>query len=722
MSDHQAILCDIRIKAKMNKKKPRTIFLYDKMNKVSLKQQLRENYNVFKDSSAPRTVEDNWNNFKNILHQVMTDTIPRKNLTGRTDVPWMTYKIKRRLRRKQRLYNKARRTNNETDWKKFKEARKEVKTCLENSHNEYVMSLLEPTIDQRNTSMTKKFWRYVKNQKRDNCGISPLTSNGQVHEDSKGKAEVLNCQFQSVFTEEDTTQMPKLPDTDRLPSIEELQISAKGVQKLLESIDPKKASGPDEVPCRVMKEAAEEIAPFLRDIYHQSLQQGTVPEDWRSANISCIYKKGDRTRPENYRPVSLTSVPCKIFEHIIFHHIMKHLDQHKFLVDYQHGFRRQRSCETQLVVTVEELARSLDNKTQTDMLILDFSKAFDTVAHQRLLLKLEHYGIRGQLLEWIRSWLTTRRQKVVVDGERSSEVPVKSGVPQGTVLGPLMFLLFVNDIGRNISSKLRLFADDTLLYREIKNKEDTSKLQQDLNTLEKWSKTWQMRFNPKKCVVQRIYKTRQPVIKDYQLMGHTLEAASHSTYLGVELARDLSWNEHINRITTKANRSLGFIRRNLNKCPEKVKEQAYIALVRPHLEYACCAWDPYLKKHVEQLDMIQRRSARFVKNNYRREEGTVTSLLEHLKWKTLQQRREQFRLLLMFKMVKNLIGISIPHYVSGANKGTRGYHELRFRQLSTNTDMYKYSFLPRTICQWNLLPPSTLECATIDAFRQKLNA
>ena len=240
--------------------------------------------------------------------------------------------------------------------------------------------------------------------------------------------------------------------------------------------------------------------------------------------------------------------------------------------------------------------------------------------------------------------------------------------------------------------------------------------------MEKWSKTWQMRFNPKKCVVQRIYRTKRPVIEHYHLMGHTLEAASHSTYLGVEISADLNWSGHINRISTKANRSLGFIRRNLNKCPEKVKEQAYTALVRPHLEYACCAWDPHLQKDVDKLEMVQRRSARFVKNNYRREEGTVTSILEDLKWKSLQHRREQFRLLLMHKMVYNLIGISIPHYVSKPKEGTRGYHELHFRQLHTNTNMYKYSFLPRTICKWNLLPVSTIECVTIDAFKQKLNA
>ena len=176
---------------------------------------------------------------------------------------------------------------------------------------------------------------------------------------------------------------------------------------------------------------------------------------------------------------------------------MAHLDKHKFLVDYQHGFRRQRSCETQLISTLEEITRSIDQKCQVDILILDFSKAFDTVAHRRLLQKLDHYGIRGSMLQWLASWLTNRKQQVVVDGEFSSEVKVTSGVPQGTVLGPLMFLIYVNNIGKGISSRIRLFADDALLYREIKEQKDADTLQEDLKKLETWSTTWQMSFHPR---------------------------------------------------------------------------------------------------------------------------------------------------------------------------------------------------------------------------------
>ena len=223
--------------------------------------------------------------------------------------------------------------------------------------------------------------------------------------------------------------------------------------------------------CWVLKEAAEEIAPFLQFIFNQSLTTGQVPGDWKCANVAPELKKGSKKEACNYRPVSLTSVPCKILEHIIFHHIMGHLDAHHVLVNYQHGFRRGHSCESQLITTVEHLARNLDHGKQTDVLLLDFSKAFDTVPHKRLLKKLDHYGIHRQLIKWIESWLCRRTRTVVVNGSQTSPVSATSGVPQGTVLGPLMFLLYINDIGLQITSELGLFADDSILYGVVSSAE-----------------------------------------------------------------------------------------------------------------------------------------------------------------------------------------------------------------------------------------------------------
>ncbi|PFX15469.1 putative RNA-directed DNA polymerase from transposon X-element [Stylophora pistillata] len=388
------------------------------------------------------------------------------------------------------------------------------------------------------------------------------------------------------------------------PDIPSSVFDVSGIIKLLANINSNKANGPDLIQCWVLKEAAAEITPFLQFLYTQSVATGQLPADWQKANITPVSEKGDKHQPANYRPISLTAMPCKILEHIIFHDIMAHLDSMNILIKSQHGFRRKLSCETQLVTTIEEIGRALDNGNQSDLIIMDFSKAFDTVPHQRLISKLDYYGIRGNLKSWITTWLTCGEQSVVIDGLSSPAVHASSGVPQGTVLGPLMLLLYINDIGDNCNSAIRLFADDTILYSIIESTLDAGQLQLDLSTIEQWAKKWLMQFNPNKCFVMRVTRKSHPIIFDYKLMGHTLESASHYPYLEVELSSSLDWSHHIDMKTNKANRTLGFLKRNLGKCPESIKELSYKSLVRPHLEYARTVWDPWKDKHINQIEAV----------------------------------------------------------------------------------------------------------------------
>ena len=258
----------------------------------------------------------------------------------------------------------------------------------------------------------------------------------------------------------------------------------------------------------------------------------------------------------------------------------KHLEQHDILTRLQHGFRSRRSCETQLLVTLFDLLSLRDTKVQVDVLVLDFSKAFDTVPHDRLLGKLEHYGISGPILNWINVFLKTREQWVQVGGAFSSPTSVDSGVPQGTVLGPLLFLLHINDLPQVVSSQVRLFADDCLLYRVIRCREDQLALQRDLTTLSKWGDTWGMKFNAAKCNIMRISRSQTPHTQFYSLNNQVLTEVDQAKYLGVTLSNELSWSPHISNTVSKAHSSLGFLRCNLRGCPEKLKETTYISLVR----------------------------------------------------------------------------------------------------------------------------------------------
>ena len=386
--------------------------------------------------------------------------------SSKNSSPWITRTVKRQLNRKARLYKKAKKSNN---WTEYRKCQKETKRILRKAEWTHINNIIDEGL-QRNNS--KPFWNYIKSKKEDNIGIAPLREHGHLVSDCKGKAEILIQQFKSVFTKDDNTQQVPQLSNHVDTSIPPLHIAEEGVLKLLRNINVRKATGPDQLSNRAIEACATEATPAITAIFQRSVDTGELPKDWRGANIAPVYKKGDRHTAENYHPVSLTCVLSKLLEHIICHHMLDHLDRHKVLTSLNHGFRSGYSCETQLVVTAHDLLGYYDKNKQVDTMILDFSKAFDTVPHKRLLLKLENYGIRGPILNWISNYLTQREMCVVVEGESSRHVAVGSGISQGTVLGPLLFLCHINDLPERVKSHIRLFADDCLLYRAINSVKD----------------------------------------------------------------------------------------------------------------------------------------------------------------------------------------------------------------------------------------------------------
>ena len=496
----------------------------------------------------------------------------------------------------------------------------------------------------------------------------------------------------------------------------DITISVAGIDKLLKNLQPNKAAGPDDLRPTVLKELHHEISPILQVIFQVSLNSGILPNDWTKARVSPIFKKGDKAAASNYRPISLTCICCKLMEHIMTSNLVKHLNEHNILFDLQHGFREKRSCETQLVMLVEDLARSLQEGKQTDLVLLDFSKAFDKVNHEKLLYKLYQYGVKGNILGWVRGFLCHRTQTVVVDGDESSEVPVTSGVPQGSVLGPILFLVYINDLPNHVTSKVRLFADDTALYLSLNKQTDSITLQKDLDNLQVWEHLWDMEFNPSKCQVIQITRARKPLQTNYKLHGQTLEITPHAKYLGITITNKLDWTSHIDNITNKANRSLGFIRRNIKTKHQKTRQVAYNTLVRPQVEYASCAWDPYSKLHINKLEMVQRRAARWCCNDFS-PYSSVSDMVEKLGWQSLQQRRATSRVIMFYKIVYQLVAVEMPPYYSHPTRTSARHHSLYFSQISTTKDYYKFSFFPRTIVLWNTLPDSIVTIKDLGSFK-----
>ena len=734
ISDHDAVVTDLTTKPQVNHQKPRLCRKFGKADWEKMRTDMEEAAHTLEDQDKEGAdVNTLWSTFKSLLNKSIDQHIPSFKLKSKNSLPWLTPQLKKLLKRKQRLYKKARSSN---DWSPFRKYQKYCRQQMRRAEWQYINGKIQEGLD-RNDS--KPFWRYIKARKQDSSGVAPLKENGKLFSDSESKARILLNQFKSVFTKQSTTTLPNLKPPPGI--IEPIKISPPGICKLLKNLQTNKASGPDNIPNIVLKNLATEIAPSLSIIFQKSLDSSKLPEDWLSANVTCAFKKGDRHSASNYRPISLTSVPCKLLEHIICKHMLSHLEKFKLLTNLNHGFRSGYSTETQLLTTTEDLFKSYDQGKQTDMAILDFSKAFDTVPHDRLLHKLSSYGIGDPLLSWLRCFLTQRSMRVVVDGIESPSTSVDSGVPQGTVLGPILFLCHINDLPETVKSQVRLFADDCLLYREINNFSDHHTLQEDLAQLELWAHTWGMRFNATKCYIMSL--ARNPKSSFFYSLDNTiLQSVTSNPYLGVQFSQDLSWSHHINGITKKANSTLGFLRRNLRNCPQTSRRTAYLALVRPLLEYGAIIWDPHLKQDITKLERTQRAAVRFIARDYRSTTpGFITGLLKKHDLPLLQERREHTRLIFFYKVVEGLVPAIPPDsFLTKPKPGRLIRPKLSSKDFTINnpvqsyirnndrpfvipkcsTAQYKNSYFPKTIEAWNKLPNSTVHAKSVENFKSAL--
>ena len=294
-------------------------------------------------------------------------------------------------------------------------------------------------------------------------------------------------------------------------------------------------------------------------------------------------------------------------------------------------------------------------------------------------------------------------------------------MPQGSVLGPVLFLMYVNDICEGILSPIRLFADDCVLYRKVETRDDHTILQQDLSRLSDWAKLWDMSFNVKKCAHMCISLKRQPLACNFTISDQPVPKTTSYKYLGVTITDNLSWNSHAQKISSKAARTLGIIRRALGKCDLKVRDIAYKQLVRPQLEYASCAWNPHIQRDVNIVENIQRQGARFVLHDYSRE-SSVTSMLSTLHWDTLQHRRLLSQCEMFYKIHHKFVYISMPHQIrlssnSRPQRSQNTGHQLKYTQPFCRVNCYMYSMFPRAVRIWNTLPKAAATSTSIAGFR-----
>jgi hypothetical protein len=370
----------------------------------------------------------------------------------------------------------------------------------------------------------------------------------------------------------------------------------------------------------------------LKLIFDKSLKTGEVPTEWKEANVAPLFKKGSKLERSNYRPVSLTSTICKILESIIRDTIMKYMQLKGLIVPGQHGFVPNKACVTNLLETLDIITDALKRGNSVDLVLLDFGKAFDKVSHAKL--------------------LTGRKQRVVI-GENSSEwEDVTSSVPQGSVLGPLLFTVFINDLPDRVKNECRLYADDSKLIGVIENEEDVIRIQKDIDSMQSWAKTWQMSFNYDKCKVMHFEKQNRECTYKMDLgqgeQFHLIEKSPVERDLGLMVSSDLRWSTQLEKATKSAKAIIAQIRNSFRYLDEELVRLLYVSLVRPHLEFAVPVWNPYLKKDIEKLEEIQHRATRLVPKLRKKE---YEYRLERLRLTTLETRRKRGDLIQFFKIL-----------------------------------------------------------------------
>ena len=535
--------------------------------------------------------------------------------------------------------------------------------------------------------------------------------------------EALNSYFVSVFSKDTNVDPIPCPDANNSQVINDCEISPQIVAKFIDKLKCTNSKDPNGYSNRFLKDFKNELKFPLSKIFNYSLNTGNVPCDWRKANVMPIFKKGQKSSPSNYRPVSLTSVICKLFERILQNKIVDHLEKNSLLKNSQHGFRGKLSCTSNLLAFLEYTTSNIDNGDPVDVIYYDFSKAFDKVSINKLMQKVHAYGIRGKLYNWIKEWLTNRRQRTVIGGECSDHADVESGVPQGSVLGPLLFIIYIDDIdncAENIDLILK-FADDTKTVNRATTISDRERLQECINRMYNWSILWSMSFNISKCKV--IHFGHNNVNHDYTMNGDIIAKADKERDIGVDVSRSLKPSDHCSRAAGTAFGILYQLLRSFHYRDKKIFVQLYKTYVRPHLEFAAPVWSPWLKKDILALEKVQEK---FVKNITCLNGKTYKEKLAEINMMSLETRRTYLELVETYKIIRGHTKVnreSLFELVSDNPRRTTRSTDCPINIIikRCNLDIRLNFYTMRIGNQWNSLPIDIKMSGTLGSFKMQLH-
>ena len=659
--------------------------------------------------------------FTTVLDELQTKFVPLKQRRSSNKPLWMNRNLIRIIRKKRRLWKVYSSSKDYQNYLAYKSVEKSMQRKVRAAKRKFERKLAKSV--KKNP---KSFYAYLKSKTSTKESVGPLKVNGITISDNKEMVELLNSFFSSVFTHENLSDTPE-PNvffTGDSP-LSYVSFSAENVHQKISKLRIGSAPGPDKITARILHEVSDYVSQPLALIYDKSLHERTVSSSWKSAHVCPVFKKGSKGDVGNYRPISLTSIICKLMESILKDAILQHLLENNLLCSSQHGFLPGRSCLTNLLEYLELLTKLVDKGLPVDVIYLDFAKAFDKVPHQRLLAKLRAVGISGNILDWICDWLSGRRQRVVLNGEVSDWKDVLSGVPQGSVLGPILFLIFINDIDGavdTVGTVLFKFADDTKLLQVVRNDADHYQLQSAINNLASWSQDWQMLFNNSKCHVmhfgaRNLYYSY--VIGGYAPAGSVIESVSTEKDLGVFIDHTLKPSVMCAKSAVKANQVLGQMAKVFTYRDKHNWVKLYKTYVRPHLEYAIQAWSPSSVADIDILENVQKRAIRMVSGLSSKD---YEERLAEVGLLSLKSRRTRGDMIQVWKMMNGFQSVDAGKWFATVPSVSTQFTRLAddplcLRRPTFSSDIRKNFFSVRVIDLWNSLPAPMKISKDMDMFK-----
>ena len=652
--------------------------------------------------------------FSDIVQLSVEEFVPCSKSGKKISLP---KNIRSLLSKKKRMYRKMKQDPSLKD--EYKKLAKKYKSLVAF----HMKSKEEKFIQSRNK---KVFHSYIKQKLGTRTCLPPLLNeNGETIVDSKGKANLLNNHFSKAFINDLDKNIPTLPSfTHPFNTMPTFTITQSDVQKAIKRLKSSVSHTPDGIPSLFLKRTSKSLAKPLSMLFNMSLKYGKIPDVWRNAIVTPIFKKGRTNTPSNYRPISLTSVVCRLMESIIHMYISIHLRENNLLSTLQHGFISKRSTLTQQLCFFNNLTSKYNKKETCQAVYIDFSKAFDRISHHKLMHVLYHFKINQHVLDWIHDFLNKRVQHTLVDGEASEKCSVVSGVPQGSVLGPLLFVLYLNSLIQSLShntstTTVYAYADDLKILSS-----NNTDLQETLNIIQNWAKDWHFFIQPIKSE-HILFSTRSNTSNPphvFHINDGPIPHCNSVRDLGITLSSNFKWSAQIAKSTSRANYLIYNIFRSFKSCNPSLYVNLFKMHVRPLLEYNTAIWNPSLITDVKAIEKVQRNFTRRLCRKSNIKYTGYLNRLEILKLESLECRRVKLDLTILYKILHNLIEIDFEDFFH-LSEST---YNLRRHNVQIKTPKYTGSairqsfFSHRIVPCWNKLPQNVVSSPNLEVFKFRL--